>query len=239
MAAEFEVYSFVNKFMNLSRNGEKADLSLNCEHGRIVVNLKLHLHEGPPAPFHPYPPPRPQQRPYHHPSPSRLRRSERRRRAQVDQAVTKHDKTEQVSSIKNDANDKAEEVFKVDSQDILVTAEKAGSITEVNPVQTQLHPLNSNTSEAMSRPTETLQKSDDDYCVPAVQAVPVPPPPQPPHPHEQEQFFTSNQQFILICNFCNKEFETEEVLKDHTSIEHKSGRIRFQRKIKEFPNGMQ
>ena len=237
MAAEFEVYSFVNKFINLSRNGEKADLSLNCEHGRIVVNLQLHLHEGPPAPFHPYPPPRPQQRPYHHPSPSRLRRSERRR-AQAEQAVTKHDKTEQVSCIKNYANDKAEEVFEVESQDILVTAEKAGSITEVNPVQTQLHQLNSNTGEAMSRTTETLQKSDDD-CVPAVQAVPVPPPPQPPHPHEQEQFFTSNQQFILICNFCNKEFETEEVLKDHTSIEHKSGRIRFQRKIREFPNGMQ
>ena len=39
IVAEYEVHSFVNKFMNLSRNGEKADLSQDYKNGRIVVNL--------------------------------------------------------------------------------------------------------------------------------------------------------------------------------------------------------
>ena len=115
MAAECEVNSFMNKFMNLYRNGEKADLSLNCKHGRIVINLKLHLHQGPPAPFYPYPPPRLQPRPYHHPSPSRVRRSERRR-AHAEQARAKSEKT--------NVDDKTEEVFEAHSQDILVPANK-------------------------------------------------------------------------------------------------------------------
>ena len=33
----------------------------------------------------------------------------------------------------------------------------------------------------------------------------------------------------LICLFCDKKFENEELIKDHTNIEHKSGRLRFKR----------
>ena len=115
--------------MNMSGKGEKADLSLICEHGRIVVNLQLHLAQGPPAPFHPNPAPHPQPQPYHHyPSPSWLWRSERRcAQALViaEQAITKSDRTEKVSFNPVIGNDKTEKSFKVESQDVLVPAEQA------------------------------------------------------------------------------------------------------------------
>ena len=41
---------------------------------------------------------------------------------------------------------------------------------------------------------------------------------------------SSKQQLkTLICLFCDKKFENEDLIKDHTNIEHKSGRLRFKR----------
>ena len=76
MAAHQEVYNFVN-FMSLSKNGENANLSLQCNHGRAVVNLQVHLRQYPPSPYHPHRPPRqsPETSPYQHPNPTRLRQS--------------------------------------------------------------------------------------------------------------------------------------------------------------------
>ena len=220
MAAECEVNSFVNKFMNLYRNGEKADLSLNCEHGRIVINLQLHLHQGPPAPFYPYPPPRPQPRPYHHPSPSRVRRSERRR-AHAEQARAKSEKT--------NVDDKTEEVFEAHSQDILVPAEQADTATDGAEEAFKDDDVKGNKAEEASDKVNyekiPLQHSEVDAAeqasLPAEEKVTK---------YTNKSEATSVQQQrknLLVCNYCDKGFANEEVLRDHTEIDHQSGRIRY------------
>ena len=76
MAAHQEVYNFVN-FMSLCKIGENANLSLQCNHGRAVVNPQVHLHQYPPPPYHLHRPPcpSPETSPYQQPSPTRLRQS--------------------------------------------------------------------------------------------------------------------------------------------------------------------
>ena len=219
MTAEYEIHSFVNKFMNLSRNGEKADLSLNCEHGRIVVNLQLHLRQGPPAPFHPYPAPRSQPRPYHHPSPSRLRRSERRRK-QAEQAVAS-DKTEKVSSYPINANDKAEKVLEVESTAIPVPAEEAVSVLKVaedNDAKEAFEKIDDHDTQFQQSGADTAEQAGfptDDKVTKSI--------------HNKSEGTYSHQQPkpLLVCNYCNEGFENEVLIRDHTEIVHKSGRIRY------------
>ena len=101
MAAPHEVFSFVNKFLSLSLNGENANLSLQCDHGKIAINLQLHLRQCPPPPYSPNPPPRSQPRQHHQPSPSRLRRSTRRAYARAhaqDETVVKTQKVDPIES---------------------------------------------------------------------------------------------------------------------------------------------
>ena len=43
MTAMYEIYSFVNKFMNLCDNGINANLNPKCQDGKIVINLQLEL----------------------------------------------------------------------------------------------------------------------------------------------------------------------------------------------------
>ena len=77
MAAHQEIYNFVNKSMNLCKNGENANLSLQYNRGRAVVILQVYLRQYPPPPYHPHRPPRqsPGTSPYQHPNPTRLRQS--------------------------------------------------------------------------------------------------------------------------------------------------------------------
>ena len=219
MSALFEVNSFVNKFLTLCNNGESANLNLKCHDGKIVIDLQLHLQPIPPPPYayrpQSSPPPRV------HPSPSRLRRSARRAQSRAANNASKA-QTEQVSA----------DCSKTEDQTIISAEQAAKDATENEDVVTIRQVDQSPAEQAVD-------------CVPAKQAV-LPTPQTPPH-HEKQQISTSkqellgdgdknssNQQLILICNFCNKEFENEEELKDHTSIEHNSGRLRFKTKVKEF-----
>ena len=206
----FEVHSFVDKFLALCNNGESANLTLKChDDGKIVIDLQLHLPAIPPPSYHPYASPRAR------PSPSRLRRSARRAQYRAENNASKT-QTEQVSVDCTQTKD----------QTIIPAEEAAKDATDNTEDVVTIH-------QGDQLPAE--QAVD---CVPAEQAAP--PRPQTSH-YEQEQIFTSkqdtissNQQFILICNFCKSEFANEEELKDHTCLEHSSGRIRFERKIKKF-----
>ena len=127
MAAPHEVYSFVNKFMSLCRNGEKANLSLECNHGKAVVNLEVHLRQYPPPAYYPHPPPprpSPEPRPYQHPSPSRLRRSKRREHAREEKKVAKINETEKVDCVS--ANNDVIECANVTEQ-VVASASKCGA----------------------------------------------------------------------------------------------------------------
>ena len=97
MTAHQEVYNFVNKSMSLCKNGENANLSLQYNHGKAVVNLQVHLRQYPPSPYHPHRPPRPspETSPYQRPSHSQLRRSKRREHARYEkEKVAKINETE-------------------------------------------------------------------------------------------------------------------------------------------------
>ena len=140
MTAPQEIHSFVNKFMHLCRNGENAHLSLQCNQGKSIVTLQVHLRPFPPPPYHSRPPPHPspQSRPYQRPSPSRLRRSKRREHARYEnEKVSKADESEKVdhfSEINDDisSNNTTEQVDA--SHNPLKTAEKATYI-KVNDEQ--------------------------------------------------------------------------------------------------------
>ena len=79
--------SFIHKFMNLCSNGKNANLSLQCNDGRVTIDLQLHLYHPPPPPYYQTPPPRPHPQPCQQGvSPSRLRRSKRRAHARAEKA---------------------------------------------------------------------------------------------------------------------------------------------------------
>ena len=87
MAALQEVHSFVRKFMNLCSNGKNANLSLQCNDGRVTIYLQHHLYHPPPPPYYQTPPPRPHPRPCQQGvSPSRLRRNKRCAHARAERA---------------------------------------------------------------------------------------------------------------------------------------------------------
>ena len=77
MTAMHEIYSFVNKFMNLCDNGKNANLNLKCQDGKIVINLQLELESHVNQPYQHRPRSRKQV------TPSRVRRSARRARARA------------------------------------------------------------------------------------------------------------------------------------------------------------
>ena len=69
----------------MRENGEHASLSLNCQDGRLSINLQLHLSSCPPPGYKPQNTPhRPS--PCFRPTPSRLRRSARRAAARAESA---------------------------------------------------------------------------------------------------------------------------------------------------------
>ena len=117
-----EVYNFVNKFLNLRKNGENATLSLHSENGSVSVNLHLHLSSYPPPHCEPHPPPWPRAR--SRPSPSRRRRSTRRADARAraekadDDALSPAEHVNDNSSFmeNRDAVDKAENASQVHTQ---------------------------------------------------------------------------------------------------------------------------
>ena len=114
MAAPQEVLSFVHKFLNLCRNGESANLSLQCDHGKVAINLQLHLRQCPPPPLHPHRQPRQHPRPFQQPSPSRLRRSARRAHAHAqNEKVTKTEKVKPFAN-NNDTMASADKTEQVD-----------------------------------------------------------------------------------------------------------------------------
>ena len=104
MAAVQEVHSFVTKFLNLSKSGKNAELSLKCKDGKTVINLQLDFEFYPSdvSTFTP-PPPYPPRRIFPGPSPSRIRRSARRARARADAA-------ENVAKAETNTTEQVEEV---------------------------------------------------------------------------------------------------------------------------------
>ena len=128
MAAQQEVFRFVHKFMNLCRNGESANLSMQCNQGKATINLQLNLQQYPPPSFRPYPPPRQHPPPYHQPSPSRLRQYARHAQTQVqNEKVSKSEKVDLFSPNANNDTILRSNATKqvVVSSDSKITADKA------------------------------------------------------------------------------------------------------------------
>ena len=71
------------------------------------------------------------------------------------------------------------------------------------------------------------QFEQTDSVLAADQAVSQQIPPQESFPHELGDTVPAYPHYDLVCNFCDKEFRNEAILKDHTRIEHNSGRIRY------------
>ena len=141
-----EVFNFVNKFLDLSRTGKNANLSLQCQDGRVVLNLQLQLPTYPPPQYHPRQP----SHPYPRASPSRVRRSIRRADARAKKAENdalkypfKTNTAEQVAAessptaekAADDSVDKAEQASKSHTKEsqhhpIQLPAEQADSALE-------------------------------------------------------------------------------------------------------------
>ena len=219
MSALFEVHSFVNKFLALCNSGESANLSLKCHDGKTVIDLQLQLPSVPPPPqYHPrWPPPR------SGPSPSRVRRSARRAHSR---AANYASETEEVSadcSRTNFNSDSTTNTAEQAAKDDATDNTKDLTLSQVEDIGT--------TRQGDQFPAEQTVN-----CGPVEQAVTI----QTSYEHNQEQTSTSQESFHelgdtisthqqLICNYCDKGFENEEILREHTSIEHRSGRIRFRR----------
>ena len=222
MSAIFEVHSFVNKFLNLCNNGESASLSFKCHDGKTVIDLQLQLPSIPPPSYHPHPQSPPQQV---RPSPSRVRRSARRAQSRAENDASK---TEQVSA---DADCSRTSFYSDLTKNTAEQAAKDTTDNTENVFQSQPEDIDIETTGQVDE--LTAEKAVN--CATVEQAVPH----QIPRQHEQEQSsksqdsfpreLDSHQQFNLICNYCDNRFKDEVVLKEHTLIEHNSGRIRFRR----------
>ena len=217
MTALQEIHSFVTKFITLCNNGKSADLSLRCEKGHTIINLQLNLPEiEHDHQYQPSPCPRPR------PSPSRVRRSTRRAfaRAQAEN-VEMADTAEQVAAAAsnsfntaekatlNDIIDEDEKV--IDSKVLLqaatdlrrLPAEQAVPTTTANDDIKQTIPLSKTVQEDTKQENNIEQNNDE------------------------KSHALNYKQFDLVCNFCDKGFRNETILKEHTRIEHNSGRVRY------------
>ena len=220
MAALQEIHSFVTKFITLCNNGMSADLSLRCEKGHTIINLQLNLPEI--QHDHQY---QPSSRP--RPSPSRVRRSTRRAFARARaENVEMADTAEQVAAAAsnsfntaekatlNDIIDEDEKV--VDSKVLLqaatdlrrLPAEQAVPTTTANDDIKQTIPL-SKTVQKDTKQENNIKQNNDEKSHALADTVP------------------GYKQFDLVCNFCDKGFRNETILKEHTRIEHNSGRVRY------------
>ena len=220
MSALFEIHSFVNKFLTLCNNGESANLSLKCQDGKTVIDLQLNLQPVPQPSYHPqFSPPSVQ------PSPSRVKRSARRAQSR---AASNAPKTEQVFADRSQSED----------QTINTAEQAAKEATDDTEIILQSHFKDAVATIPQDGPFPAEQAV---HFVPAEQVGSPQTPPQPENEQEQisiprlgiDSTISSNQQqFELVCNYCNEGFESERVLKNHTSSEHNSGRLRFRRIIK-------
>ena len=239
MAAVQEVHSFVNKFLNLCISGKKANLSLNCENKKVAIDLQLDLDltsclSDPLLCVPPYPPPPPRQ-PCSRTSPSRMRRCERRRNRA---------KTETKENVAVIIAKEAEVTEKVAAQTINTVAE------QVAPVMTRV--MTEEHAENYHNLKDHQVSAEEAVC-----SVDQPESSKPPEQEKERaelvdekdiaknknqlpldsvstndfiqlgNTISAHPQLILICNYCDKGFESEEILREHTSIEHRSGRIRF------------
>ena len=223
-----EIYNFVNKFLNLRENGEHATLSFNCQDGRLSINLQLDLSPCPPPGYKPHPSHRPS--PCFRPTPSRLRRSARRAAARAESAekadtnsfppAFNSNTTEQVVA-------RSTPTKTADLSNVIDEAEQASSSNE-EVIHLHSHQLLAEQATPRCRPQNdcvNVIKTKEDVELDAT------------IDYEElkktnNEKVSSDQQFELVCNYCNEGFEHETALKDHTSIEHNSGRIRFRKIIK-------
>ena len=227
-----EVFNFVDKFLNLRKNGENATLSLQCQDGSVSVNLQLHLPSYPPPRREPHPPPWSSS--CSRPSPSRVRRSTRRADARARAAVkAENEKASQVHAPKIPAEqaamdnksankfDDAEEALSNavtgnnvtdDVENIECNAEEA--FNKISDQKTQFKQSEDNTAEQAELPVAGSKENDSDI--------------------ENINMFeatSGHAQFKnwLVCNYCDQGFANEEILRDHTETDHGSGRIRYRR----------
>ena len=135
MAGPQEMYSFVTKFLNLWQAGKQARLNLECEAGKVSVNLRLHLgHQHPPLPPDPRPPRRP--------GPSRLRhhaRCAKAREASAAQAAAQVP-TGSAEAAAQAAGHAAAVQVAVSTKDAAVQATDSVPVTDEVAVQVQDHP---------------------------------------------------------------------------------------------------
>ena len=126
MAKPFELQSFVNKFVNLWKDGCDASLHVEARAGNAFVSLRVGLGEAPP-----HPPP------YHHgyrhrdggPSPSRQRRTEKREasRKSAENAANDSKAGEALSGTENIPEKSAEEAEDSSVEKDEATIEVTGS----------------------------------------------------------------------------------------------------------------
>ena len=223
-----EIYNFVNKFLNLRENGEHATLSFNCQDGRLSINLQLDLSPCPPPGYKPHPSHRPS--PCFRPTPSRLRRSARRAAARAESAekadtnsfppTFNSNTTEQVADMSTPTKT-------ADVSNVIDEAEQASSSNE-DVIHLHSHQLLAEQATPRCRPQNDcvyVIKTKEDVVLDAtIDDEEV--------KKANDEKVSSDKQFELVCNYCNEGFEHERALKDHTSIEHNSGRIRFRKIIK-------
>ena len=225
MTALQEVHSFVAKFLNLCNSGKSANLNLKCRNGRAVINLQLNLDDHPPPPPPPY---HQERRPCKRPSPSRLRRSARR--AQTRAETVSNEPSPTVSPAEKAAaeNDASSKDIKVLNSQLHCKsknpAEQAVNFDTVDQPEFQHPPPQHQASEQELR-TDSVHESEGNEDEKKTESEVS----KPSHSLNMNEF-TNIQEDVrkrLVCNYCQKVFENEEELRNHTLTEHNSGRIRY------------
>ena len=230
-----EVYNFVNKFLDLRKNGENATLSLKCQDGSVSVNLQLHLPSYPPPRHEQHPPPRSSS--CSRPSPSRVRRSTRRADARARAAAkADNEKTSQteVHAPKIPAEQAASDIQCDNFAKNVDNAEKAfGNAITSNNITDDVENIECNAEEASSNISD--QKPTQSEANTAEQAdIPVAGSKENNSDNgniNKSEATSGNDQFKnwLVCNYCDQGFANEGVLRDHTEMDHGSRRIRYRR----------
>ena len=213
-----EVFNFVNKFLNLRKNGEKATLSLECQDGSVSVNLHLHLPSYPPPRYEPHQPPRTS--PCSRPSPSRVRRSKRRADARA-HAAAKSDieQASQAHAPQIPAEQADTDITRDNSSNQVDYAEEALRNTIISGNFTDDIEGN-DAEEASDKEKPAFNHSEANT---AAQAD------LPADDLKENCDIEILSENCLVCNYCDQGFENEEVLRNHTEIEHGSRRIRYRR----------
>ena len=225
MTALQEVQSFVAKFLNLCNSGKSANLNLKCRNGRAVINLQLNLDDHPPPPPPPY---HQERRPCKRPSPSRLRRSARRAQTRAETVSNEPSQTvnpAEKAAVENDASSKD---IKVKNSQLHCKsqnpAEQVVNFDTGDQPEFQHPPPQHQASEQELR-TDSVHESEGNEDEKKTESEVS----KPSHSLNMNEF-TNIQEDVrkrLVCNYCQKVFENEEELRNHTLTEHNSGRIRY------------